>query len=86
MGAFASTEMNSIASEKLNFGKNDGLGVRGRFGTVYKGKLNGKLDVAIKQVEKARTKVAESDFYYYTNGHQNILNFFCVVASDSKFV
>ena len=50
-------------SEKLNFDKNDVLGARGRFGTVYKGKLNGKLDVAIKQVEKTSTRLEESDFY-----------------------
>ena len=38
-------------------------GERGSFGTVcYQGTLNGKLDVAIKQVEKAKTKIAESDF------------------------
>ena len=72
-------------SEKLNFGKNDVLGVRGSFGTVYKGKLNGKLDVAIRQVEKMRTKVEESDYYYSTNGHPNVVNFYCIVANHTKF-
>jgi len=73
-------------SEKLNFGKNDVLGARGRFGAVFKGQLNGKLDVAIKQVEKMKTRVEESDFYYNINGHPNVINVFCIVVSDSKFM
>ena len=77
--------MKTNTTEKLKFGKNDVLGVRGSFGTVYKGKLDGELDVAIKQVDKKKTRVAKSQFYYNANGHPNILNFFCLLAHDSKF-
>jgi len=70
---------------KLYFGKNDVLGEPGSFGTVYKGKFNGKLDVAIRQVEKMRTQVEGSDYYYSTNGHPNVINFYYIVASHSNF-
>ena len=47
--------------------------------------INYKLDVAVKQVEKKKTRVPESEFYYNTNGHPNVINFFCFIASDPKF-
>ena len=70
---------------RLHFSKKDKLGEQGRFGIVFKGKLDGKLDVAVKQVEKKKTRVPESEFYYNTNGHPNVINFFCFIASDPKF-
>jgi hypothetical protein len=71
---------------KLNFRSNsDLIKNQGRFGLVYKGKLDGKLDVAIKRVEKKKTEVAESQFYFKANGHPNMMNFYCLVAGDSIF-
>ena len=70
---------------QLNFSNKDKLGLRGRYGIVFRGKLDGKLDVAIKRVEKKKTEVAESQFYYKTNGHPNIINFFSLIASHLKF-
>jgi hypothetical protein len=53
---------------KLNFRSNsDFIKNQGRFGLVYKGKLDGKLDVAIKRVVKKKTQVAESQFYFSAN-------------------
>ena len=71
---------------RLNFSsKTDLIHNRGRFGLVYKGKLDDKLDVAIKRVEKKKTEVAKSQFYFSANGHPNVINFFCMVAGDSRF-
>ena len=72
---------------RLNFSsKTDLIHNRGRFGPVFKGKLDGKLDVAIKRVEKKKTQVAESQFYFSANGHPNVINFYCLVAAgNSKF-
>jgi len=72
---------------KLRFSKNDRIGEPGRFGFAYKGKLEGELSVAIKMLEKKKTRVPKTNFYYNTMGHPNILNFFCHVAeSHSQFV
>ena len=72
---------------KVNYRQKDAIGEPGRFGFVYKGKLEGELSVAIKMVEKKKTRVPKTNFYYNTMGHPNILNFFCHVAeSHSKFV
>ena len=71
---------------KISFNEKDFLGERGRFGLVFKGKLNGTLDVAIKRVEKKVTKVEGSDFFYNVNGHYNILNFYCTISPDLKYL
>ena len=75
------TKSDSSHLAQLLFSQKDELGERGRFGLVFRGKLDGKLDVAIKRVERKKTKFANSQFYYNANGHPNIINFFCLVAS-----
>lgn len=85
MTILVAAKMKTNTTEKLKFGKNNVLGKLGRFGAVYKGKFEGKLDVAIKELEKKKTEVAKSQYFYNANGHPNILNFFCLVTIDSKF-
>ena len=75
-----------MAGLKIGYNKKDLLEKQGRFGLVFKGKLNGKLDVAAKRVEKKLTKVEDSDFFYNVNGHPNILNFFCTISADLKYL
>ena len=75
-----------MAGLKIGYSEKDLLEEKGRFGIVFKGKLNGKLDVAVKRVEKKLTKVEDSDFFYNVNGHPNILNFFCTISADLKYL
>ena len=70
---------------QLGFLKKDKLGERGRFGIVFRGKLDRTLDVAVKRVEKKKTRVPETQFYYNTNGYPNVINFFCLIADNPKF-
>ena len=70
---------------QLDFLKKDKLGERGRFGIVFRGKLDRTLDVAVKRVEKKKTRVPETQFYYNTNGYPNVINFFCLIANNPKF-
>ena len=73
---------------RLTFsGKTDLIKNEGRFGPVFKAKLDGKLNVAVKRVAKKKTRVAEAQFFFNTNGHPNVINFYCLVTgSDSNFM
>jgi len=39
----------------------------GRFGPVFKWKLDGKLEVAVKRVTKKKTRLAEAQFFFNAN-------------------
>jgi len=77
--------MNVTISGQNYISKSGLMNNRGRFGPVFKGKLDGQLDVAVKRVAKKKTQVAQSQFFFSANGHPNVINFYCLVASDSKF-
>jgi hypothetical protein len=68
---------------KLCFNREDFLG-RGRYGTVFRGTLEGVLNVAIKRVEKRFTQV-ESHFLLKADGHPNVIRYFSTEESDIEF-
>ena len=70
---------------KISFSTKDNFGEQGRFGSVFKGKFDGKIQVAVKRVNKMVTKVEESKFYFKVNGHPNVVNYFCIEDSDFVF-
>ena len=68
---------------KLSFSRGDFIG-RGRYGTVFRGKLEGSLNVAIKRLEKRFTQV-ESHSLLKADGHPNIIRYFSTEESDIEF-
>ena len=69
---------------KLSFSRSDFLG-KGRYGSVFYGKLEGTLDVAVKRVEKRFTQV-ESKSLLKADGHPNIARYFCTKENDPEFM
>ena len=69
---------------KISFCRSDFLG-RGRFGSVFKGKLNNTLDIAVKRVEK-RIAHIEANAFFRADGHSNIIRHYCTKDKDVEFM
>ena len=57
---------------------------QGTYGTVFKGRFESKVDVAVKRVDKFLTRV-EVDILRMVDGHANIVGFYCV-EENSDFL
>ena len=62
----------------------DGWFRRGRFGSVFVGRFNNSLKVAVKKLEKEIT--VDSSVYLKVNGHSNIVEYYATEGSDNAFV
>jgi serine/threonine-protein kinase/endoribonuclease IRE1 len=70
---------------QLSFSRNDVMG-SGSFGTVYKGKFMGTIDVAIKRILREKvTSQVETVVMTQIKSHPNVLRYFCV-EEDEDFV
>lgn len=69
---------------KVSFSRSDFLG-RGRFGSVFRGKLNNTLDIAVKRVEKRLVHI-EADTFFRADGHANIIRHYCTKDKDVEFM
>ena len=76
-------EMATQISKRLSYSRSEQIG-RGNFSWVYRGKLNGIVDIAVKRVEKSMIKVDPNDFLKAA-GHQNIILHFSTKA-DFEFM
>jgi hypothetical protein len=70
---------------KLSFRRADSIGLGKQHCEVFHGKFENTLAVAIKRMQKKRTKV-DSTFYLNTNGHPNIIQYFCTEDDDIEFM
>jgi len=67
---------------QLSFSRNDVLG-SGSFGTVYKGKFKGTIDVAIKRILREKvTSDVETVVMAEIQSHPNVLRYYCVEEDD----
>ena len=76
-------EMATPISKRLSYSRSEQVG-RAKFSWVYRGKLNGIIDIAVKRVEKSMIKVDPNDFLKGA-GHQNIILHFSTKA-DFEFM
>ena len=73
---------------KLSFctcGKPNCLLGKGGFGDVYRGKFDGQVEVAVKRVDKFRTKV-ETDILRKADCHPNILRFYITEEKNQRYI
>ena len=66
---------------ELSYNRQDVLG-KGAFGTVYRGKFQGTIDVAIKRLLKPLTNDFEKEIFPSIPHHPNIVRFFHVEEDD----
>ena len=69
---------------KLSFRRADCIG-SGRYGKVFHGKYSNAVSVAIKRIEKERTRLL-SNYYLRANGHPNIVQYFATKDKDYEFM
>ena len=69
---------------KLSFAPDDNWVRRGRFGTVFAGRFNSSIKVAVKRMIKKDIQVDSG--IYLASGHQNIVDYYGTGEWDNGFM
>ena len=72
---------------RISFNRSDFIG-RGQFGCVFRGKLSGLFDIAVKRVEKKILKEENIPVgsLFRADAHPNIIRTYCTKEKNEDFM